>query len=492
MFSRVRRAGLGGVLNRRLFHGTSSLLDRIVPFKLADIGEGIAEVEVLQWFVKPGDTVRQFDKICEVQSDKATVDISSRYDGVIKSVEWQVGDMAQVGSTLVEISVEGDEPVAEKPQQPKQEEKQEEQEEQLVEIVRPSKILEGEGSFTIDPVIRPPSEEYGQTDIRASFETERVLATPAVRRLASDHSLDLSLVPASGKGGRVLKGDVLQYIATVPIEERRRQAQAAQEVVAETEKVEEEKEQGEKSTTGQEKLQADVVLPVKGIQRIMVKAMEASLEIPHFNFMEEYEMTKLAEFRSQLKPVAQERGIKLSYMPILIKAASLSLIQFPQLNSHFNAKESTVIQKASHNIGVAMDTPRGLLVPVIKDCQEKSIFDIANDLVTYQRLGADNKLGEKELGGLTFTLSNIGAIGGTYASPIIPSPTVAIGAMGKIQSLPRFIDESDLEKGFYNAKVINISWAADHRILDGATVARFSNQLKEYIENPLSLVTDMK
>jgi len=139
-----------------------------------------------------------------------------------------------------------------------------------------------------------------------------------------------------------------------------------------------------------------------------------------------------------------------------------------------------------------MDTPRGLLVPVIRDCQQKSIIDIAQDLVRLQALGADNKLGEAELTGGTFTLSNIGAIGGTYASPVIPAPTVMIGAIGRMQTVPRFRDLTNPSaESLYAAKVMNMSWAADHRVVDGATVARFSNQLKSYIESPLAMVADL-
>ena len=152
-----------------------------------------------------------------------------------------------------------------------------------------------------------------------------------------------------------------------------------------------------------------------------------------------------------------------------------------------------LVHKASHNIGVAMDTPRGLLVPIIKDCQRKSIVDIALELNYLQELGSKNRLGENELSGGTFTLSNIGAIGGTYASPIIPVPTVVIGALGRIRTIPRFRDENaeDLMKSLDKVKVMNISWAADHRVVDGATVARYSVLLKSYMETPSSMLAEM-
>jgi len=507
-------ASLGGI---RGFRATRSALGKI-PFLLADIGEGIKECEVMEWLVKPGDTVEQFQGICEVQSDKATVVVSSRYDGEIISLEWKVGDMAQVGQPLVWMEVEGKE--AKSPDAPKAQdssaapaaEASKEEPEPVVEITSPPRILEREGSFSVDPVIRPsssPAPDPSTPRTSPVRQDDKLLATPAVRRLARDHDLDLSLIEGTGPKGRILKGDVLSYISSVPLEERRRQAEEARARAAQEARDAKKAKDGEfqevqqtpapaasedkasKSFTGIERLTEDVVVPVRGVQRIMVKSMEASLRIPHFNLMEEYEMTQMAVFRAQLKAVAESRGLKLSYMPILIKATSLALVRYPSLNGHINADATEVTQKASHNIGVAMDTPRGLLVPVIKDVQNKSIFDVAQDLVRLQELGKNNKLGEAELTGATFTLSNIGAIGGTYASPVIPSPTLVIGAIGKIQTLPRFIDEANVEAGVRAAKIMNMSWAADHRVVDGATMARFSNQLKQYLESPSSMISDL-
>ena len=529
-------AGLDGA---RWIHASRALLGRI-PFKLADIGEGIAEVEVLQWFVKPGDNVQQFQKIVEVQSDKATVEITSRYDGVVQSLNWKVGEMAKVGSTLVELEVEGKEgdsaggkgkevaaaaaapapaPAPAGAAPPKAAAASSAGAagtaavaRPAVQLVKPAEVLKQLGSFSVEPVLTGPGVEPLERPAAFGVDSDKLLTTPAVRRLARDHDIDLALVPASGKDGRVLKEDLLNYIKNVPLAERKatqaqyraRAAAAPAEpepaagvavkapAAAAAEAAAAAAAAGAPAAGGKGKLVADQVVPVKGIARIMVKSMEESLKIPHFLFKEEYDMSQMVEFRAQLKAGAEKRGIKLSYMPILIKATSLSLTQFPGLNALFSSAAMEVTHKASHNIGVAMDTPRGLLVPVIRDCQQLSILDIARELGRLQELGAANKLGEKELTGGTFTLSNIGAIGGTYAAPIIPAPTLCIGAIGRIQTVPRFRDAAAKEpKDVFAARVMNISWAADHRVVDGATVARFSNQLKAYIESPLSMVSDM-
>lgn len=200
-------------------------------------------------------------------------------------------------------------------------------------------------------------------------------------------------------------------------------------------------------------------------------------------------MDSLMSLRSQLKPLAEARGVKLSYMPFIIKAASLALKQFPELNAGVSADGTEWTVKGSHNIGVAIDSPRGLIVPNIKGCQERSLFDIAHELNRLIALAQAGKLGNEDLSGGTFTFSNIGAIGGTYASPVLNLPSVAIAALGKTQRLPRFVGDSDAIEA---AHIMNVSWAADHRVVDGATMARFSNAWRGYLQEPITMVTDMR
>lgn len=245
---------------------------------------------------------------------------------------------------------------------------------------------------------------------------------------------------------------------------------------------------------------ADETRPLRGLARIMVKTMSAAWTVPHFGYCDEIEMDGLIALRDRLKPLAASRGVKLSYMPMILKATSLALNQYPDLNAHIAADASEVTIRGSHNIGVAMDTPRGLIVPNIKDCQARSILEIAQELNRLQGLASQGKLSEDDLAGGTFTLSNIGAIGGTYASPVLFVPQIAIGAIGKMQRVPRFglvtVDGPNgtpvQEEQVVAKHIMRVSWAADHRVVDGATMARFSNQWKAYLEEPMSMVADLR
>ena len=216
-------------------------------------------------------------------------------------------------------------------------------------------------------------------------------------------------------------------------------------------------------------------------------------------------MDELMALRDSLKaPVQTKYGIKLSFMPFFIKvlqtvifhcdahpvpqAASLALLEFPVLNSSVNSDATTITYHASHNISIAMDTPQGLLVPNIKAVQSKTVLDIARDLNRLQELGKANKLGNEELSGGTFSLSNIGTVGGTYAKPVLVVPQVAIGALGKTQKLPRF----DANDKVVPVHIMNVSWSADHRVIDGVTMARYSNLWKSFLEDPATMVLQMK
>jgi len=435
-------------LHKRCLGLTRSLQD-IVPFNLSDIGEGIKEVTVKEWFVKPGDRVAQFDNICEVQSDKASVTITSKFDGVITKLYYEVDDLAQTGDPLVDLEIEGSTDSA------------------------------------------PMSETTERMDELEPVERSvKVLATPAVRRIASENNVVLSEVAGSGRDGRVLKEDILNYVAAQSQPTSSAPAAPARTVATPP---------PARVATPPVRAAApppppvvspgkDRTEPLKGMVKAMSKSMAEALKIPHFGYYEEIEMTNLVQVRKDLKSLALERGVNLSYMPFIIKAASMGLLHYPIINSSIDVDRETVTFRHSHNIGVAMDTAQGLLVPNIKGVQNLSVFEIAVELVRLQELGLQGKLTSKDLSGGTFSLSNIGSVGGTYASPVILPPEVAIGALGKIRVLPRYNSKGEV----YPAHIMNVSWSADHRLLDGATVARFSNLMKNYIESPAKLILDLK
>jgi 2-oxoisovalerate dehydrogenase E2 component (dihydrolipoyl transacylase) len=443
-------------IGSRSFSLSLSRLSSVVPFKLADIGEGIREVEVKEWYVKVGDQVKQFDKICEVQSDKANVTITSRYDGTITKIYYDVSETAKVGDPLVDIRLEHG-----------------------IELPAAAKA----------PVVAEMPVSSGTVD---KSSLSNLLATPAVRRMAKELQISLNDVQGSGKDGRILKEDLLNQKSgtskPAPTSPPPSPTTVKQQTPAPTFKV-----RLPPSTTPL----ADRNEPIKGIRKAMVKTMTQANSVPHFTYCDEYDMSELVKLRKQLKK--QNKDLKISYLPFIIKACSQALNNFPILNAHVDSKCENITYKGSHNIGLAMDTKDGLLVPNIKNVQQLSINQIANELNRLQQLGKEGKLSTDDLTGGTFSLSNIGVIGGTYAVPILLLPEVAIGALGKI--VRRIVpDEEDDDQSSSSSSsddeycscrvrsMMSVSWSADHRVIDGATMARFSNELKYLLENPLQLL----
>jgi len=411
---------------------------KLVDFILSDIGEGIREVTVRDWLVKEGDRVSQFDEICVVESDKASVNITSRYDGVIKKLYYQIGDTALVGKPLIEIDTEDASASKEavKPPDP------------------PEVKLEPSSSPPPPPDPQVFFENVPQT------HTSGVLATPAVRRIASENKITLSDVKGTGKGGRVLKEDVLNFLQIdkkkIPLSESPR-------------------------------LASDKIVPITSIKKAMVKSMTESGAIPTFTYSDEINMTQLVKLRSQLKPLATKRNLNLTYMPFFIKAASKCLDEFPELNSSVDEKCENMIFKADHNIGVAMDSALGLIVPNIKSVQNLKIFEIARELDRLLETGKKGMVSPKDLSGGTFSISNIGVIGGTQMRPLLLPPQVGIMAIGKIAPKPIFKEDDQIVK----AQIGYVSWSADHRVIDGATMARFAVLWKSFIENPYELMFEL-
>ena len=474
----VQRARVGYVQLRSVSHSRAALAGVVQQFKLADIGEGIAEVELLKWFVKEGDSIKSFDRICEVQSDKATVEITSRYDGKVAAIHHAEGSIVKVGSVLVDIHTPETAPQ-----------------------VKLANLGEAQtpllGTATAEPVVVPFSRD-------SRIAGDRAQATPAVRKIAKENGIDLNKVVGSGPRGRILKEDVVRLTSRregssvgAPVtahQPSQPQPQAPPAAAALSRKVH--------HHHHQQALGEDVHVPIRGVQRLMVKSMTAALQVQHLTYCEEVVLDKMVVLRKDLKEIGKARNVKISYMPIMIKAASVALQQFPMLNATVSADVSETVHHAHHNIGVAMDTPRGLIVPVIKHVQSKSIFDIAAELASLQEMAKAGTITESHLQGGTFTLSNIGSIGGTYAVPVLVVPQVAIGAFGRLQVVPRYvkadgslasIDEIEDQKLMPKpSTIMNVSWSADHRVVDGATVAKFSNLWKSLLESPQALLAELR
>jgi 2-oxoisovalerate dehydrogenase E2 component (dihydrolipoyl transacylase) len=402
-------------------------------FILPDIGEGIVECEVVKWLVTQGQEIIEDQPVVEVMTDKALVEIPAKYSGVVTTLYYAEGDIAKVYSPLFAMQVT-DENSA--PQQD-------------TSSVKGVETTETNVSNTVTSKLT-----HTDTDKK---NTGKALASPAVRRLARELEIDLSQIAGSGDKGRVLKDDL--SVSESPTLES----------VVITPKI-----------TGGKRVE-----PIRGIQAAMAKHMMHSVfTVPHFSVSEEIEMDKLIDARSQLKALFEYEGVKLSFMPFLIKALSLALEQFPIINSQINSDCSEVTYFDDHNIGLAVDSKVGLVVPNIKGVQNLSLLEVAkksNELVDLARQG---RLSSADLKGGTISISNIGVLGGTVATPVINAPESAIVALGKIQRLPRF-DENDAVKA---VNIMHVSWSGDHRIIDGATMVRFNNLWKSYLENPITML----
>ncbi|XP_076648801.1 dihydrolipoamide branched chain transacylase E2 [Halictus rubicundus] len=431
----------------RFLHVSCFRCGDVVPFKLSDIGEGIRDVTIKEWFVKPGDRVSQFDNICEVQSDKASVTITSRYDGLIKALRYKVDDVALIGDSLLDIELDDNGPVGNLPETPASK----------TESVQAGKAGEKNEQLAASTGFSH-GEEVGGEQGPPGNGLEKALATPAVRRIAMENGIELKDVVPTGKGGRVLKEDILAHL------ERISAGSAGNSNL-------------ENPTDGQ-------ITPIKGYTKHMWKTMTRSLSIPHFVYSDECTINKLMAYRNEIKDSLKDRGIALSLMPFFIKAASRSLEKVPELNAWLDEEAQGLRVIRGHNIGVAMATPQGLVVPNIKDVQNLSILDIAKELNRLQELGRKCSIPLVDLTDTTFSLSNIGVVGGTYTKPVILPPQIVIGAFGKVQKLPRFDEDGNV----IAANIISVSWAADHRVVDGVTMAKYSNLWKHYVENPAFLL----
>ena len=355
------------------------------PFLLADIGEGISEVELLTWHVSPGDHVSEFDQVCQVQSDKASVEITSRYDGVVDSLCGAVGDMMKVGEPLLYIATAeaGDangKPLVSPAVASAHPPLTDVGESQHVVSVAPHD-MQDEIPTVANPTHREPNakETFVAREITRSAAVEsggrtKVLTSPAVRKLAKENGVDLSSLQGSGPRGRILKADLMTKL------------------VAPQERSNPSKREGGVVGTLQPRLEGDTVVPIRGLNRLMVKTMTESLQIPHMIYGDELSLDSLYAVRDSLRPLAAEAGVRLTFLPFFIKAASLAMNEYPVLNSTIDVEKMELTYRSEHNVGIAMDTPRGLAVPVVRNCEGRSLLEIAAELGRLQSLVSFDQL----------------------------------------------------------------------------------------------------
>jgi pyruvate dehydrogenase E2 component (dihydrolipoamide acetyltransferase) len=412
-----------------------------MQFKLPDIGEGVAEGEIVQWLVNPGDTIKEDQALVEVMTDKVTAEIPSPVTGTIQQLFGEAGDVIAVGSVIADIDTDGSatdkpaantsEPASPKPIETKQ---------------------QANPQPAVATVASAPS---------APTSNDKVLAAPATRKRARQLGVNLTTVAGTGPKGRITPSDVA---AAANGHNNNNGAFT-----------------GAASTVS---IPADRREPFKGIRRKIAEHLSLSKQkAPHFAYVEEIDVTELVSLRKQLKNDAAEQGIKLTYLPFIMLAVSRALSEFPILNSTLDDTAGELVYKGAHNLGMAVDTDNGLVVPNIPKVQGQTLLGLAqqvNQLADKARTGS---LSQADVTGGTFTITSIGSIGGLFGVPIINYPEVAILGVNSIRPRPMVVDGDIAVR-----EVLYLSLSCDHRVVDGADAARFMNTLKALLEQPARLL----
>jgi len=436
-------------------------------FPLPDIGEGVVEGELIAWLVKPGDEVAEDQPMFEVMTDKATVEIPSPRRGKIVATFGKEGEILKVGDVVVTIEMAPG---------------------------QTAPILHGHGGMALNKpagaeascastqvaAALPESscastqmaaglpESLPQPEVSVSAASGRVLATPATRKLARDLGVDIQRVPGTGPVGRVTKGDVQAFsagkVATHP------EVSGAFAMPA---------------PAAQPQLEERIAL--RGLRKkISEKMVQSAFTAPHFTYMDELDATKLIAMRSESKKAAEGQGVKLTFLPFIMKAVVAALKKFPLLNASLDDATGEIVVKKYYNVGIAVAGENGLIVPVIKDVDKKSILQLAKEVAEVAERARVGRNHPEELKGGTFTISSIGSVGGLFATPIINHPEVGILAVMKIKERP-VIRDGQIAIG----QVMNLALSFDHRVVDGAVGADFTNEVIRYLENPSNLMIEM-
>jgi pyruvate dehydrogenase E2 component (dihydrolipoamide acetyltransferase) len=502
-------------------------------FELPDVGEGVAEGEIVSWLVEPGDTVEEDQAVAEVETDKAVVEVPSPVNGTVSEIHVEEGELVPVGTVIITFAEEGEEA---------------------------GDVESAESGTETGP--EADAVEAGGAEGTESEEaltaSGRVFAAPSARRLAREHGVDISRVDGSGPGGRVSEADVraaaegesdestpesavahvedesesgeaagdtttaqavpadrpassarpdsadrertLAAPATrrlaeeadidldsVPTdEERDGEAFVTPEAVQEYADAQQAAQEADRAAVTEAAGEREERVPYQGVRRTIGQQMErAKFSAPHVTHHDEVDVTELVEARSELKEVAGERGISLSYMPFVMKACVAALREFPMVNAMLDEENGEIVQKKYYNIGIATATDAGLMVPVVRDADAKNLLQLSSEMNELVEKARERSISRDEMQGGTFTITNVGGIGGEYATPIINYPEVAILALGAIKEKPRVVDGDIVPR-----HVMTLSLSVDHRVIDGAIAAQFTNRVEEFLQNPHLLLLE--
>ncbi len=418
---------------------------------LPELGEGITSVEISEVLVKKGDTVKVDDPIIVVETEKASMEIPTTESGTVENVQVEKGSTISPGDVI--ISITGDEDQAEAFDEPSP---------PIAESAEPRDIVKTEPAT---PYITAATPDVKPLLPATSAIGQPVLASPSVRRFARELGCDLKLVTGSGPKGRIAQEDVQEYIkgrlaGGAP-------GGSALPIIAPGQDL-------DFSKWGEVDIQ-----PLNKIKKITGKRLQQAWQaIPHVTQFDKADITKLDKLRLHLKKVNKDESVKVSFLPFFIKAVSILLKEMPQFNSSLDGSNENIVLKKYINIGVAVDTPNGLVVPVIKDANEKSIKELARELTTLSSKARDKKLLPADMEGGCFTISSLGGIGGTYFTPIVNPPEVAILGISRSTSEPVFM-EGKLRKRL----ILPFALSYDHRLIDGAAAARFTSNFGQLLSN---------
>ena len=432
-------------------------------FRLPDIGEGIHEGEIVKWFVKAGDTIEEDDVLAEVQNDKSVVEIPSPVSGTVEEVLVDEGTVAVVGDVIVKI----DAPDAEEMQfKGSHSDDSSKQEEAPAEKESTSSSQSQEASTA--------STQEAEVD-----ENKTVKAMPSVRKYARENGVNIKAVTGSGKNGRITKEDVDAYLNGGSTDSASNESAAASSKGSE-----------ETSASASQSVPEgdfpETTEKIPAMRKAIAKAMVNSKHTaPHVTLMDEIDVQELWDHRKKFKEIAAEQGTKLTFLPYVVKALVSALKKYPALNTSFNEEAGEVVHKHYWNIGIAADTDKGLLVPVVKHADRKSIFEISDEINELAVKARDGKLTSDEMKGATCTISNIGSAGGQWFTPVINHPEVAILGIGRIAQKPIVKDGEIIA-----APVLALSLSFDHRQIDGATGQNAMNHIKRLLNNPELLLME--
>ena len=395
-------------------------------FHLPDIGEGLTEAEIIEWKVGVGDHVVEHQTVVAVETDKARVELPAPASGTVVSLGAEEGDVLQVGAVLMTIAAE-----------------------ELVSAEHP--MDEGDERSDASPEARPPAKELGAMEPSAGERPQRTLAAPSTRRLARELDVELGTIVGSGPNGRIVDRDV-RAAAARPLE-RGSEPESAREF--------------------------DRPQPLRGLRRAMARSMTAAWNIPHITELREVDATGLVRVQRALRESAGRHDLRFGFAPLLVKITAAALAAHPGLNATFDPDEGLLTVHRRANVGVAMDTPDGLMVPVVRDVAVRSVLEVAREIHALGEAARERKLSPDQLSGGSFTVTNTGAYGGQFGTPMLRPPEVAIAGFGRTADAVAAVDGQPVVR-----PALPISVSVDHRVVTGGELGRFITTIEELVGDP--------